>query len=294
MFERPWKLTDGFIFGGSLAVAGLLLQAVHGPVFWDAMSMPANIILLLFFILLLVLVYVFKKKVRFFAWMASPAAAVSSIAWALLLTIVMGLIAQVPARGWLGNMITFWPFVLIYIWMTFVVGLVALNHLCRLIKSWREVSAALNHLGLFVVLVSATLGSADKLTLEMTLTEGETQTKAAKADGSSVETGLSVRLDDFIMETYPSGMPKRFASEVVVRGKSGDDIPAVIEVNKPLKMDGWKMYQYDYDSEAGVESKISVLQLVRDPWLPAVFTGIFMMLAGAFVMMIVGFKREEK
>ena len=294
MFERPWKLTDGFIFGGSLAVAGLLLQAVHGPVFWDAMSMPANIILLLFFILLLVLVYVFKKKVRFFAWMASPAAAVSSIAWALLLTIVMGLIAQVPARGWLGNMITFWPFVLIYIWMTFVVGLVALNHLFRLTKSWREVSAALNHLGLFVVLVSATLGSADKLTLEMTLTEGETQTKAAKADGSSVETGLSVRLDDFIMETYPSGMPKRFASEVVVRGKSGDDIPAVIEVNKPLKMDGWKMYQYDYDSEAGVESKISVLQLVRDPWLPAVFTGIFMMLAGAFVMMIVGFKREEK
>ena len=294
MFERPWKLTDGFIFGGSLAVAGLLLQAVHGPVFWDAMSMPANIILLLFFILLLVLVYVFKKKVRFFAWMASPAAAVPSIAWALLLTIVMGLIAQVPARGWLGNMITFWPFVLIYIWMTFVVGLVALNHLFRLTKSWREVSAALNHLGLFVVLVSATLGSADKLTLEMTLTEGETQTKAAKADGSSVETGLSVRLDDFIMETYPSGMPKRFASEVVVRGKSGDDIPAVIEVNKPLKMDGWKMYQYDYDSEAGVESKISVLQLVRDPWLPAVFTGIFMMLAGAFVMMIVGFKREEK
>ena len=294
MFERPWKMTEGFLFGGSLVVAGLLLQAVQGPVFWDALSMPANVILLLSFILLLVLVYAFKKKVRFFAWMASPAAAVPSIAWALVLTIVMGLTAQVPHRGWLGNMITFWPFVLIYIWLTFVVGLVALNHLCRLTRSWREVSAALNHLGLFVVLVSATLGSADKQTLEMTLTEGETQTKAAKADGSSVETGLSVRLDDFIMETYPSGMPKRFASEVVVKGKSGEDVPAVIEVNKPLKMEGWKMYQYDYDSEAGVDSKISVLQLVRDPWLPAVYTGIFMMLAGAFVMMIVGFKKEEK
>ena len=294
MFERPWKMTDGFFFGGSLVVAGLLLQVVHGPVIWDVLSMPANVILLLSFFFLLVLVYVFKKKVRLFAWMASPAAAVPSIVLALVLTIVMGLTAQVPYRGWLGNMIAFWPFVLIYIWMTFVVGLVALNHLSRITRSWREVSAALNHLGLFVVLVSATLGSADKQTLEMTLTEGETQTKAARADGYLVETGLSIRLDDFIMETYPSGMPKRFASEVVAKGKSGQDVPAVIEVNKPLKLDGWKMYQYDYDSEAGEESKISVLQLVRDPWLPAVFTGIFMMLAGAFVMMIVGFKREEK
>jgi cytochrome c biogenesis protein ResB len=147
---------------------------------------------------------------------------------------------------------------------------------------------------LFVVLVSATLGSADKQTLNMTLHEGGTESVAEKEDGTPVETGLSVRLDDFIMETYPSGMPKRFASEVVVKGKSGEDVPAVIEVNNPLKMDGWKMYQYDYDSEAGVESRISVLQLVRDPWLPAVYTGIFMMLAGAFVMMIVGFKKEEK
>ena len=294
MFERPWKMTEGFILGGSLVAAGLLLQAVHGPVLWDALSMPANIILLLIFILLLFAVHLFKGKVDFFAWMASPAAAVPSIAWALVLTIIMGLTAQVPARGWLGNMITFWPFVLVYIWMTFVVGLVALNHISRLTRSWREVSASLNHLGLFVVLVSATLGSADKQTLNMTLHEGGTETTAEKEDGTSVDTGLSVRLDDFIMETYPSGMPKRFASEVVVRGKSGEDVPAVIEVNKPLKMDGWKMYQYDYDSEAGVESRISVLQLVRDPWLPAVFTGIFMMLAGAFIMMIVGFKKEGK
>ena len=43
-----------------------------------------------------------------------------------------------------------------------------------------------------------------------------------------------------------------------------------------------------------MESRISVLQLVKDPWLPFVFAGIFMMLAGAFVMMIVGFKKEEK
>ena len=205
----------------------------------------------------------------------------------------MGLTAQVPQRGWLGSMITFWPFVLVYIWMTSVVGMVAMNHIGRLTRSWKELPAVLNHLGLFITLVSATLGSADMQSLEMTLHEGKAETVALMEDGTGVDTGLSIHLNDFIMETYPSGMPKRFASEVMVRSKSGEIIPAVIEVNKPLKVDGWKMYQYDYDSEAGAESTISVLQLVRDPWLPLVYAGIFMMIAGAFLMMIIGFNKEE-
>ena len=53
------------------------------------------------------------------------------------------------------------------------------------------------------------------------------------------------------------------------------------------------MYQYDYDSEAGTESRFSVLELVKDPWLPLVYAGIFMMLAGALLMLVTGFKREE-
>ena len=182
---------------------------------------------------------------------------------------------------------------LCYIWLTVVVGLVAINHLTRLGHSWKEIPAVLNHLGLFVTLVCATLGSVDKRELMMTLQEGETVSTAETEDGTSYDTGISVRLDDFTMETWPNGMPKRFASDVVVKGKSGKETSAVIEVNKPLKIDGWKMYQYGYDEEAGVEGKMSILQMVKDPWLPLVYLGIIMMLAGAFLMMIVGFRREE-
>ena len=234
-----------------------------------------------------------KGKVNFFAWLGSSASAVPSIACTLLMTMIMGLTAQIPERGWLGNMVTFWPFVLCYVWLTAVVGLVAVNHICRLSSSWKEIPAVLNHLGIVVTLVCATLGSADKQDLEMMLKEGGSQTVASREDGTTVQTGLSVRLNDFTMETYPSGMPKRFASDVVVTSKSGKEIPGVIEVNKPMEVDGWKMYQYGYDEEAGTESTVSILQLVKDPWLPFVYAGIFMMLAGAFLMMIVGFKREE-
>ena len=293
LFKKPWSLVDGFIFGGALALIGLILQIILGPVDWGLLAAPVNLILLAIFLAFVAAAFIFKNKVSFFSWLGSPAAAVPSIAWALGLTIVMGLTAQIPSKGWFGNMVSFWPFVLCYIWLTVVVGLVALNHITRLGRSWKEIPAVLNHLGLFLTLVCATLGSSDKRELLMTLNEGETVTTASTEDGTTYDTGLSVRLDDFTMETWPNGMPKRFASDVVVKGKSGKEIAAVIEVNKPLKVDGWKMYQYDYDSEAGVESKKSVLQMVKDPWLPLVYAGIFTMLAGAFLMMIVGFRREE-
>ncbi len=293
LFSKPFNLLTGFLFGGGLALTGLLLQIVKGAARWGSLAFPANVILLSLFLVFLAGAFLMRRKSSFFAWLGSPAAAVPSIAWCLVLTLVMGLTAQVPGRGWLGNMISFWPFVLCYIWLTTVVGLVAINHITRVGRSWREVSAVLNHLGLFVVLVCATLGSADKRTLEMTLHEGETVSVAVSEDGTTYDTGLSVRLDDFTMEVYPNGMPKRFASDVVVAGKSGKGTAAVIEVNKPLKIDGWKMYQYGYDEAAGVEGEMSILQLVKDPWLPLVFGGIFMMIAGAFLMMFTGLKRED-
>ncbi len=217
-----------------------------------------------------------------------------AISFALLLAVVMGLTAQIPERGWLGSMTTFWPFVLCYAFLVIVVGMLALDRAARLFRSWREIPSFLLHLGFFVTVVCASLGNPDKKDLEMTLHEGETLSKAVDAAGISYDTGVSIKLDDFTMESYPNGMPKRFASDVVVTGKSGKETSAVIEVNKPLKVDGWKMYQYGYDEEAGTESKISVLELVRDPWLPFVYLGIFMMLVGAFLMIFTGFNRKEE
>ena len=291
--KKPWNLADGFIFGGGLILLGFLLQAISGPVDWSLIASPVNLILLAALLILVVVAFALRDKSGFFGWLGSSEAAVPALSCTLFLTIVMGLTAQIPEKGWLGNMVTFWPFVLCYIWMTVITGLMAIGGIRRIRRSWKAIPYVLLHLGLFVTLVCATLGSADKRDLEMKINEGETVSTASAEDGTSYETGLSVRLEDFTMETYPNGMPKRFASDVVVRGKSGKDIAAVIEVNKPLKVDGWKMYQYDYDSEAGTESRFSVLELVKDPWLPLVYAGIFMMLAGTLLMLVTGFKREE-
>ena len=79
----------------------------------------------------------------------------------------------------------------------------------------------------------------------------------------------------------PAREPRRYASDVSVYTRDGKEVHGTVEVNKPVKAGGWKIYQVSYDEEMGKWSEVSVFELVRDPWLPAVYSGICLMLAGA-------------
>ncbi|PMS34663.1 cytochrome c biogenesis protein [Trinickia symbiotica] len=58
---------------------------------------------------------------------------------------------------------------------------------------------------------------------------------------------LSIELEKFIVDYYSTGMPKLFASDiVVVDHKTGKRIPARVEVNKPFEYDGVSIYQSSF------------------------------------------------
>ena len=82
--------------------------------------------------------------------------------------------------SWLSQMLTFWPFVLIWTWMMVISGLATLNHLMRFRLS--EIPFLLNHLGVFVAVVAATLGSADMQQLQMTVAYGTPERRAFSDD----------------------------------------------------------------------------------------------------------------
>lgn len=103
----------------------------------------------------------------------------------------------------------------------------------------------------------------------------------------------AIRLDDQTSLVMPEREPRRFASEVKVYTESGRRDSATIEVNKPFELEGWKIYQLSYDESKGRWSDISVFELVRDPWLPVVYTGIWMMIAGAVCLFALSQKRKE-
>ena len=111
--------------------------------------------------------------------------------------------------------------------------------------------------------------------------------------GSFLFPPRALRLDAQMSLFMHNREPQRYASEVTVFTKSGKTIHEIIEVNKPLKVDGWKIYQSDYDKNKGKWSRVAVLELVRDPWLPVVYIGIWMMIAGAVGIFLFTLKKKK-
>jgi hypothetical protein len=90
--------------------------------------------------------------------------------------------------------------------------------------------------------------------------------------------------------TYPE--PEKFSSQVEVFTKDGKEKRDVIEVNNPLSIGGWNIYQYSYDTGKGRDSNISIFELVYDPWLIASYIGIAMVMLGSVTLLFKGGKRE--
>ena len=286
MWVKPWNIKEGFLVGGGLLFAGLLLQLAMGPINWEFFAWPVNLMVLILLLAAVGIMYALRRNVYAFEWMMHAGAAVPCLVYAAALTILMGLLPQVREGGmpWLSQMLRFWPFVLIWTWMMIVSALAALNHLCR--WKWKEIPFILNHLGVVVAIVAATLGNADIQSLQMTVFTDEPEWRAVDDDGTLYEPGLAIELHRFTMEEYADGTPKRFASDITVYTEDGKAVQGTVEVNKPLKVDGWKIYQYGYDVRMGPESTYSVFQLVLDPWIFWVYLGIFMMIAGALCLML--------
>ena len=300
-------MKEGFLIGGGLIIAGLMLQLGCGPVDWDAFRWPVNGIVLAGFLALIAIIFLLRKRVYGFQFIGTYKAAIPALVYAVVLTIIMGLTRQeslTPSPSpmgegslWLNNMLSFWPFVLIYAYIAVILGQIILRRIinCQLsiINLKRDIPFLLNHLGLFLAMTTATLGNADMQRLKMITMKGEPEWRALTSQQQIVEMPIAIELKEFIMETYDDGSPRRFASDIQILTKSGKNIQTTVEVNKPVEVDGWKIYQYGYDTQMGAMSQTSILELVSDPWLPLVYTGIYMMLAGAVCMFLKGKKVKK-
>ena len=275
---------------------GLMLELSVGPVDWDAFRWPVNGIVLAGFLALIAIIFLLRRRVYGFQFIGTYKAAIPALVYAVVLTIIMGLTRQTVDGVWLNNMLSFWPFVLIYVYIAMILGQIILRRIinCQLsiVNLKREIPFLLNHLGLFLAMTAATLGNADMQRLKMITVRGESEWRALTSQQQIVEMPIAIELKEFIMETYDDGSPRRFASDIQILTKSGKNIQTTVEVNKPVEVDGWKIYQYGYDTQMGAMSQYSILELVSDPWLPLVYTGIYMMLAGAVCMFILGGRKR--
>lgn len=112
------------------------------------------------------------------------------------------------------------------------------------------------------------------------------------SNGSYLFPHIFLQIDEKTSVAMPMQEVRKYSSHVTVYTESGITKEAVIEVNKPLQVEDWMIYQYSYDDSKGKYSDISIFELVRDPWLKVVYIGIFMLLAGALFLFIAGPKKK--
>ena len=138
------------------------------------------------------------------------------------------------------------------------------------------------------------VGSPPAAKVTVTNTEDKSIVKGWISSGSFRYPYQSLKIsDDFsIVMTIPE--PKEFSSDIDILTKDGERINTTLLVNEAFYYKGWDIYQLSYDEKMGKWSDLSVVELVRDPWLPVIYSGIFMMIIGAMNMFWLGNKINKE
>lgn len=408
--KKQWGIKEGIGFGAFLILLGIILQAILGPVAWDMMASPVNLIIIALFTIVAIMLFIVRQNVRFINNISNRGSAVAALIWAVIVTAIMGLIRQRAAdfsmppaetsfasSTGLDHCLSHWAFVLIYLWLTLILAITVINRLFHF--NWRrDIGFMLNHLGILIVILTATLGNADMQRLTMTIDSNGPEWRAVDSHDQIHELPIAIELKKFTIDEYapklmiidnvtgqplpagkpetlqledgfnsarlqghnvkllklldkaqpvltndstyyepwdktgactaalveidgnlhwvscgsfmfpyklahlannqsvamPEREPKRFISDVEIMTQKGGHYNTSIMVNKPVEVEGWKIYQLNYDKSMGRWSDISIVELVKDPWLPVVYTGIYMLLAGAVMMFLTSNKQSKR
>ena len=111
--------------------------------------------------------------------------------------------------------------------------------------------------------------------------------------GNKAQLYMTLALDSNFCVVMTQPEPKKFTSDINVFAKDGEDKHTILEVNKPLKIGYWTIYQYGYDNQAGSMSSYSSMELVYDPWINGVYVGIILLAMGSVCMLWSGNKKNK-
>lgn len=399
LWENPWGYVESFFVGFGLIVTGFFLEVFAASNNTFALTHPYNVVFLAAYVLILFVLYKWFSTTQLIRWLTKVPASISSISLVTVMVMIMGVIPQDTSQNnlinnlGLNHITSNWAFLLILFQFLTCLGLISIKRILQF--KWSNFGFILNHVGLFLALISGILGTGDLQRLSINVYENKPSLIATDAQKNEIELPFAIYLKDFLIDEYnpklalidnktgsiahndgknlylvekgetyyfnnfevkiddflPNairfgmryeavneiGSPpaakisvkniatdaiqtawicsgsfrypyesfkisenysvvmtipevQKFSSDIDILTQEGERISTVLEVNKPFKHRGWKIYQLSYDDKMGKWSDLSVIELVKDPWLPFVYIGIFMMIAGAFYMFWMGNK----
>lgn len=254
-WQFPWSYREGFTIALALLLAGFILEALtYGGIFFR-LHYPTNVITLLVLVNIIFLLHLYSKTNRVIRWMSSVPSAVSSISLFVFLALLIGFIPQNAEKGsgflktiGASHVTTSIPFVISQLYLFITLGLVTIRRSVPF--KGKNIGFFLNHAGLWITLVAASLGSGDLLRLQMILKEGGEYTNVAyNSEGKSYPLTIALRLKDFKMEEYNPKIAIVDSKTNEIKGKKDKNM---MEVSKGLHtmIGHWNIYIKDFYSDA--------------------------------------------
>jgi len=115
------------------------------------------------------------------------------------------------------------------------------------------------HAGIVIVFIGAIIGNVFGFKSYVNIPDGkEASHLDARGGKQHIDLPFSVRNNRFWLETYPSGQPKKYASDLSVIENGREVLRKTITVNDPLVYKGVWFYQSSYGQEGGATAQVAV------------------------------------
>jgi cytochrome c biogenesis protein len=115
------------------------------------------------------------------------------------------------------------------------------------------------HLSIVIIFIGAILGNVLGFKSYVNIPDGEEASHLDTRGGKEhIDLPFSVRNNKFWLETYPSGQPKKYASDLSVIENGREVVRKTITVNDPLQYKGIWFYQSSYGQAGGTTAQVAV------------------------------------
>ncbi|MBW6505046.1 cytochrome c biogenesis protein ResB [bacterium] len=115
------------------------------------------------------------------------------------------------------------------------------------------------HLSIIIIFIGAIVGNVFGFKGNVNVPEGEAVTQVPVRGGTRMQDlGFTVRCNSFSLETYPSGQPKAYKSDLSVIDGGREVLRKTIVVNDPLQYKGIWFYQASYGQAGGATAQVAV------------------------------------
>ena len=337
-----------------LPLVGTALQFIFGDLPNEWLQYPFSVIAAINYVYLLVLLFYLKKTQPFVLTQSDTPHCTAVLLIIVFMTLIMGLSGVRFYHSW--------PFVLVLLHFMTITGFRTIAELSHFRQSRK--SALIAHLGLFLLLVAAIFGNADKRYITVNAPLEEEVNSGLDKQLNVQRLPFLVKLHKFELDEYPSeimvpegctwestshfdnaipqedgtfkdmlhvgaapatyvkatyqGKPyegwvscgsfifppsyialpdsnyiymprpqaRSYSSVLSVLHDDGTRTKQTIQVNHPMRVGSWCIYQKSYHVEQGKWSDVSILECVRDGWYPLSCISLWLLMLSAVVAVL--------